>query len=102
MAAMTSSCYTSIAALKQYEMSDGPSSREYHPLKLFSCREDATSTDAVTGSLRLQATVQTVKCGPQLSLGFHLNWEIVADAKTKIFHRMFREPSHSVLKYRCN
>jgi hypothetical protein len=26
----------------------------------------------------------------------------VADAKTKIFHRMFREPSHSVLKYRCN
>jgi hypothetical protein len=39
---------------------------------------------AVTGSLGLQATVQTVMCGPQPSLGFHLvNWEIVADEKTK-------------------
>jgi hypothetical protein len=54
----------------------------------------------VTGSLGLQATALTVMCGPQLSLEFHLvNWETVADAETKIFHRVFREETH---KYRCN
>jgi hypothetical protein len=86
-----------------------------HGHKEVKCRslEVATSTDA--GLLEyfwrwqeLEAsgcklTVQTVKCWPQLSLGFHLvNWDIVADAKTKIFHRMFREASNSVLKYRHN
>ncbi|PNF38412.1 hypothetical protein B7P43_G07251 [Cryptotermes secundus] len=35
MAAMTSSCNTSIAALNQYGLSGGPSSKELHPLKSF-------------------------------------------------------------------
>ena len=58
---------------------------------------------SVTGSRGLQVTAQTVTCGPQLSLGFHLvNWETVGDAKTKVFRRMSREGTHSVLKYRHN